>query len=189
MIKKADSLLMIICLLSEVAMIVPSSSRAAISPTCVLGNCDRPLTSREEPDIAEHQSKQDLSLVRYWAGERAARERDLDFSVIDSDKLGRNYVPLRDVVEAEYNLGQAEKQLMAPNSSGDAIASLRRAKILLSFAVANADGNEKGRFAAIMGKLETVMKSVGQDGNCWTYKLANAFENIDFDIEDVLRAT
>lgn len=189
MMKKADSLLIIVGLLSVGAVIVPSSSGAAILPPCVVGLCNRPLAPRDEPDIAEHQSKQDLSLVRYWAGERAAYERDLDFSAIDSDKPGRDYGPLRDVVEAEYSLGQAEKQLMAPSSSGDAIASLQRAKALLSSAVANAVGNDRSRLAAITGKLETVMKRVGQEGNCWTYKLANAFDNIEFDIEDVLHAS
>ena len=189
MLNRSRSLLFVTVILSVITMGIATSSWAA-SPIARGGSpCDESLLDIAIAASSSRQSQQDIMLTQRWENARATYERDLDFAAIDTKQLPQDYSPLRDVIEAKYRLAHAEGKLIVPDSDKEAIVQLQQAQSFLAHAIAHADTGDRARFTAIKNKVDRLTQFVSHGGGCWSERLSNAFDTIDYDIEDILHSS
>jgi len=160
----------------------------AASPIARDGSpCDESLLDIGTAASSSRQSKQDIFLTQRWGNARATYERDLDFAAIDTKQLPQDYSPLWGVIEAKYR--HAEGKLNVPDFDKEAIMQLQQAHGFLAHAVANSDAGDRAKFTAIKNKADRLTQFVSHGGGCWSARLSDAFDAIDYNTEDILHSS
>jgi len=189
LLTQVRSILVTASLLSALALPIPSTSVAATNKAPDGTICDDSILDIGGVASQPGESKSDAKRAKRWETARADYERDLDFATIDRRQLPQDYNPLRDVIEAKYQLALAEGQLTVPNFDKKAVSDLQQAQGFLAHALQHGDAQDKPKFNAIKGKVDRILQFVTHGGGCWSEHLSAAFDNVDYYIEQVLHGS
>jgi hypothetical protein len=182
--------------LSVLSLLAPSSSWAATHMAAdgtACGNCILDIGGTAS---SPGESKQEIKLTKRWEQARAVYLSDLDNAVldskpavVDSKQVPQDYRPMHDLIEAKYQLAIAEGQLIVPNLDKQAIADVQRAQSFLAHALKHVDADDKAKFTNIKGKVDYILQSVSHGRGCWSERLSEAFDNVDYDVEKALHSS
>jgi hypothetical protein len=189
MLKKMRSFLLSASLLGALGLLAPSQIWAATHTAADGTVCDDSILDIGGAASSPEGSKADIKRSKRWENARAAYERDLDFAALDSEQAPEDYSPMRDVIEAKYELAIAEGQLIVPNFDKQAITDLQQAQSYLAHALKQADVKDKAKFEKIKGKIDHILQFVSHGGGCWSERLSDAFDSLDYDIENILHSS
>ena len=189
MFDQIRSFLLSASLLGALSLLAPSSTWATTHTAADGTTCDDSILDIGSNASSTGGSKADIKRAKRWEQARALYERDLDFAALDAKQAPEDYSPLRDVIETKYRLALAEGLLIVRNFDKQAITDLQQARSFLAHALKHADAKDKLKFDNIKGKVDHILQFVSHGGGCWSERLSDAFDNVDYDIEQVLQSS